>query len=141
MRRKSEVARVVRKHAAALRTPTTGQLKRLRAAAAARVDTCEISERRTILTATPVTRRTSGDVPAAGGPIRSAIIAQLKRRQMTGYALWKAAREHCATLPQSAVYEFLRCERQIGLEYIEALLAALDLRLRAPRSVATPINP
>jgi hypothetical protein len=61
--------------------------------------------------------------------IRSAILGELDRRQMTRYQLWKAAYEICPTLTQSAVYEFLRGFRQLGLEYIESLLAALKLRV------------
>jgi hypothetical protein len=61
--------------------------------------------------------------------IRTAILEQLGRRQMTRYKLWKIARRKCPALPQSAVYEFLRGFRQIGLGYIEALLTAVDLDL------------
>jgi hypothetical protein len=61
--------------------------------------------------------------------IRSAILNELGRRQMTRYELWKTAHQSCPTLPQSAVYEFLRGFRQIGLGYLDALLAALDLDL------------
>jgi len=59
--------------------------------------------------------------------IRSAILDELGNRSMTRYKLWKAAQKNCPTLPQSAVYEFLRGFRQIGLNYIEAILAALNL--------------
>jgi hypothetical protein len=61
--------------------------------------------------------------------IRSAILEQLGQRQMTRYKLWRIAQRKCPTLPQSAVYEFLRGFRQIGLGYIDALLEALDLDL------------
>ena len=61
--------------------------------------------------------------------IRSAILAELGRRQMSRYQLWKTARKYCPTLTQSAVYEFLRGIRQLGLAYIEALLATQDIRL------------
>jgi len=37
------------------------------------------------------------------------------------------ARDHCATLPQPAVYEDLRGQREIGLPYAEALMAAVEL--------------
>jgi len=42
-----------------------------------------------------------------------------------------SARAHCPTLPESAVYEFLRGERQIGLEFVEALLAAVEIEVRS----------
>ncbi|MGA2443737.1 MAG: hypothetical protein ABSH08_22510 [Tepidisphaeraceae bacterium] len=65
------------------------------------------------------------------GRIRSAILAELGRRQMSRYRLWKIARKDCPTLTQSAVYEFLRGVRQLGLGYVEALLWALNLRVVA----------
>jgi hypothetical protein len=49
---------------------------------------------------------------------------------MTRYQLWKRAREVCDTLPESAVYEFLRGDREIGVRYIEALLAAAGLTVQ-----------
>jgi hypothetical protein len=61
--------------------------------------------------------------------IRSAILAELGRRRLTRYQLWKIARNDCPTLTQSAVYEFLRGFRQLGLRYIEALMVALSLRV------------
>jgi hypothetical protein len=48
----------------------------------------------------------------------------MSRRQ-----LWREARKYCATLPESAVYEFLAGTRQIGLAYIEALLEAMNLKV------------
>src|SRR5262245_17234141 len=72
--------------------------------------------------------------PLVGGRIRSAVIAEINRRNLSGYALWKMARKFCPTFPQSAVYEFLRGERAIGLEYVEAILAALSMRLVPPRT-------
>jgi len=62
--------------------------------------------------------------------IRDAILRELGRRQITRYELWKRARVYGPTLSESAVYEFLRGERQIGLEYVEALLAAVGLKVR-----------
>ncbi len=63
------------------------------------------------------------------GRIRSAILAELGRRQMSRYRLWKIARKDCPTLTQSAVYEFLRGVRQLRLGYVEAMLWALNLRV------------
>jgi hypothetical protein len=40
------------------------------------------------------------------------------------------ARMRVATLPESAVYELLRDDRQIGIEYVDALLAAVELEVR-----------
>lgn len=64
------------------------------------------------------------------GGIRGAIILEMGRRGLTRYQLWKLAREHCPTLPNSAVYEYLDGRRQVGGSYIEAMLEALSLVIR-----------
>ena len=61
------------------------------------------------------------------GPIARAILRELGRRRMTRYALWQAARNRCPTMSQSAVYDFLRGDRDIGVAYLEALLGTLGL--------------
>jgi hypothetical protein len=48
---------------------------------------------------------------------------------MTRYELWKKARAHCRTLSRSAVYEYLRGARDIGVEFAEALMMASNLRV------------
>ena len=48
---------------------------------------------------------------------------------MTRYELWKKARAHCGTLSRSAVYEYLRGVRDIGVEYAEALMMAAELQV------------
>ncbi len=48
---------------------------------------------------------------------------------MTRYELWKKARAHCGTLSRSAVYEYLRGVRDIGVEYAEALMTAANLKI------------
>jgi hypothetical protein len=68
------------------------------------------------------------------GRIRQAVVREMNRREWTSYALWKRARRTCPTLPQSAVYEFLAGLRAIGLEYVEAILAALDLQVTPAKS-------
>jgi len=45
------------------------------------------------------------------------------------------AKEHCPTLPNSAVYEYLDGRRQVGGNYIEAMIEALGLEVR-PRATA-----
>jgi hypothetical protein len=67
------------------------------------------------------------------GGIRGAIILEMGRRRLTRYQLWKLARAHCPTLPNSAVYEYLDGRRQVGGDYIEAMLGALHLEVR-PRA-------
>lgn len=95
-----------------------------------RIDTSEIPERRP--GGTMRARRSPEGRPTAPpeSAIRDAIRRELGLRQITRYELWKRARVHCPTLSESAVYEFLRGERQIGLEYVEALLVAVDLEVR-----------
>jgi hypothetical protein len=94
------------------------------------IDTSEIPERRPgrIMHArrSPLGR----PIVPPRSAIREAILRELGRRQITRYELWKRARVHGPTLSESAVYEFLRGERQIGLEYVEALLAAVGLEVR-----------
>lgn len=64
------------------------------------------------------------------GLLRQAILSELGHRQLTRYELWKKARHFCPKLPESAVYEFLRGTRQVGVVYVEAMLQALGLCVR-----------
>ena len=143
MKRKSPAAEPKRRHdarrksASELAPATARDLERLRGAMERDIDTSEVPER-------PPGRATRARRTPKGRPftpfpsgIRDAIRRELGRRQITRYELWKRARAHCPTLPESAVYEFLRGERQIGLEYVEALLAAVDLEVRR-RDVTAP---
>jgi len=93
------------------------------------IDTTEIPERRPgrAVRARRLPEGARRTVP--GSVIREAIRRELGRRQITRYELWKRARAYWPTLSESAVYEFLRGERQIGLDYVEALLAAVDLEV------------
>jgi hypothetical protein len=129
-RKPNPTPRVVQKSASELAPPSARDLARLRRAMEKTIDTTEIPERgpgRAVRArrSPEGARRT---VP--GSAIRDAIRRELGRRQMTRYELWKRARAYGPTLSESAVYEFLRGERQIGLAYVEALLAAVDLEVR-----------
>jgi hypothetical protein len=87
------------------------------------IDTSDIPER--LRRAARVVRDEDGRLPSpAKGMILRAILAQLGRRDMTRYELWKRARAHCPTISESAVYEYLRGQRQIGVAYVEALMRA-----------------
>ena len=70
----------------------------------------------------PRVRRTaSGQVPERPlGPVRRAILDSLEQNNMTRYQLWKKAHARCKTLSASAVYDYLRGARDIGIEYAEA---------------------
>lgn len=61
--------------------------------------------------------------------LRTAIDAEMKRRGMTRYQLAKVAQRYCSSLSESAVYEYLAGQRQVGADYIEAMLAALELEV------------
>ena len=94
------------------------------------VQTDDISELKG--TEAPVRRDASGKLPKRRlGPLRQAILQSLDDHEMTRYELWKKARTHCGTLSRSAVYEYLRGARDIGVEYAEALMMASDLKVVA----------
>ena len=69
-------------------------------------------------------------------PIREAILSALGRRRMTRYRLWKNAHALHPSLSQSAVYEYLRGERDIGVSSVEALMAAAGLTVSAKETKA-----
>jgi hypothetical protein len=92
-------------------------------------------------TEAPVCRDGFGNRPVRRlGPVRRAILESLDARGMTRYELWKKARAHCVTLSRSAVYEFLRGARDIGVEYAEALMMAANLEIVGQRR-ARPKGP
>lgn len=109
---------------------TPEQMAELRAAMDGPIDTSDIPEQTVPIHR--LVRDADGRLPRPlpelrESPIRRAILAELERRQMTRYQLWQAAREHCPTLPSSAVYEYLRGRRDIGVPYAEALMQAAGL--------------
>ncbi len=104
------------------------ELKRLAQRPDDQIDTSDIPEQ------DPVASRWVRGGHRVGG-IRGAIILEMGRRRLTRYQLWKLAREHCSTLSNSAVYEYLDGRRQIGGDYIEAMLQALGLEVR-PKATA-----
>jgi hypothetical protein len=128
MPKPSKAGKTVRRAASATRPATRADLARLDAAMAGPVDTSDIPER-----AGPgrrVPRDAQGRLPGPdGGPIRVAILEALQRSGMSRHELWKAARTRCATLSESAVYEYLRGDRDIGVRYAEALIEASGLTI------------
>ena len=132
MKKKSAEGRQIRRSASEIATATPNDLTRLRKAMAGRVDTSEIPE--LLPGSARAQRDAAGHRPTpAASPIREAILRELETQQLTRYQLWKRARIHCPTLPESAVYEFLRGQRQIGLQYVEALMAAASLTVQHQR--------
>ena len=126
MPKKSKVDNVVRRSVDDIPQPTSSHLSDLLTAMEGTIDTTDIPETRR--TASRVRRDASGRLPKPReSPIRRAILDELERRKMTRYQLWVEARSYCETLTQSAVYEYLRGQRDIRLPYAEALLQALGL--------------
>jgi hypothetical protein len=122
--------RVVRHTAATLPKRTAArlrELKRLSQRSEDRIDAPDTPE-------DPAQERWVRGGHRVGG-IRGAIILEMGRRGLTRYQLWKIARKHCPSLPNSAVYEYLDGRRQVGGNYIEAMLSALALEVR-PRATA-----
>jgi hypothetical protein len=53
----------------------------------------------------------------------------MRRQHLSVYRLWQLARTHYPSLSQAAVHEFLKGQRHLELPSIEALLAAVNLRV------------
>ena len=124
----ASASKLVRLSAADIPASTPEELQRLEAAMDQPVDTSDIPE--TTRLGPLVKRDASGRLQRNKvGPICKAILSALGRRRMTRYGLWKKANTLCPTLSQSAVYEYLRGERDIGVVYAEALMAAAGLKV------------
>lgn len=126
----TDKARIVRHTADTLPKRSAERLEELRRLAArpdSEIDISEMPEADVSDSAwiTPATRRQAR--------LRTAIATEMERRGMTRYQLAKVAQRHCASLSESAVYEYLAGRRQVGADYIEAMLAALDLEI-VPKS-------
>jgi hypothetical protein len=91
-----------------------------------RIDTREIPERRKFQR---IKRDASGKLPPRKSAIRDAVTREMRHLDLTVYRLWQLARVHYPTLSQSAVHEFIKGHRQLELPSVEALLAAVHLRV------------
>lgn len=126
MRRKSVKKRIVTKTAEEIRSSTSRELAKLAAQLSHPVDTSDLPER--VGPSRRVVRDADGRIVRPQHSIlRSAILAEVKRRGISGHHLWKEAQKYCSTIPESAVYEFLSCKRQVGMAYLDAMLEALQL--------------
>jgi hypothetical protein len=128
MPKQSETGKLVTIAAKDLPTPTAEDMARLEAAMDIPVESGEDDE--FPWDGPEVQRDASGRILRQPlGQLREAILASLDDYRMTRYQLWKNAHAHCGTLTASAVYEYLRGTRNIGSEYVEALLEAAKLKV------------
>jgi hypothetical protein len=131
MSKKSVTVKTVRKSAREIPPASQADLDRLRAAMQGNIDTSDIPERRKFQR---LQRDVNGKLPPPKSAIREAVAREMAHLHLTVYRLWQLARKHCPTLSQSAVHEFLKGQRQLELRSVEALLAALHLRLVRKRA-------
>jgi hypothetical protein len=118
---------------------TLGELDRLEAAMNRPIDTSDIPETKKL--GPRLKRDASGRLQKGPlSPIRKAILSALGHRQMTRYRLWQKANALHPTLSQSAVYEYLRGERDIGVTSVEALMAAAGVKVTSTKP-PTPKGP
>jgi hypothetical protein len=130
MPKKSKAGKLIRTSAGEANPGTAQDVADLRKAMRRPVCTDDIPELKG--TEASVSRDNSGNLPKRRlGPVRQAILQSLDDRGMTRYELWKKARAQCRTLSRSAVYEYLRGVRDIGVEYAEALMMAAELKVVA----------
>ena len=126
MRRKSTDERIVRRRASEIRHSTVEELSGLATKKDEKIDLSDIPERKN--PADRVIRDSRGRIVThPRSMIREAILTEIKQRGISGHELWLKARKRCGTIPESAVYEFLSGKRQVGLAYLDAMLAAMDL--------------
>jgi len=122
---KNSEAKIVRRAAGEIPATSAEDLARMLAIPDEAVDTSDIPER------TGERRRlrrdADGRLPRRRSAIREAIVAAMAAREMTTYALWKEAKARCPTISETAVGEFLKGQRSIGIEYLEAIMEALGL--------------
>ena len=126
MSKKSVASKTVRKSAEEIPPAATADLDRLRAAMQGKVDTGEIAERRKFQRVKRDARRR---LPPRKSIIRDAVKGEMERLDLTVYRLWRLAQAHYPPLSQAAVHEFLKGQRHLELPSIEALLAAVNLRI------------
>ena len=117
---------VVRTAAADIPRTPKEELDRLEAAMAGSIDTSEISERQEI---EPLVPDEAGRLSSLKSPIRAAVIRAMTHHGINANELCKRVRVYCPRLSQSALYEFLKGRRNIGLDYLDAILAALELEV------------
>jgi hypothetical protein len=136
---KNSEAEIVRRNADQIPATSAEDMARLLAIPDKSIDTSDIPER------TGERRRLRRDVdgrlPKRRSKIREKIIEAMQDRGMTTYALWKEARTFSPTISETAVGQFLKGERSIGIEYLEAIMEALSMGLFYISSSKFPTKP
>jgi hypothetical protein len=110
---------------------STEDLARMLAISDEAIDTSDIPERSG--ERQRLTRDENSQLPRRRSLIRESITAEMTVRAMTPYALWKAARQHCPTISETAVGDFLKGNRSVGLDYLEAMMTALEMTIGPTR--------
>jgi hypothetical protein len=126
MSKKLGESKIVRKSAGEIPPASRADLERLRGAMHRSIDTAEIPVRRKFHR---LKRDASGKIPPRKSILREAVSRQMQRLHLSAYRLWQVARVHYPPLSQAAVHEFLKGQRQLELPSVEALLAAVHLRV------------
>jgi uncharacterized DUF497 family protein len=131
MAKRSTKSELVQRSAGDIPSAAPEDLAQLVAAMSGPIDTSEMPESKGPVHR--VKREADGRLPKRKHSLlRTAILEGLRRREMTRYQLWQKARVHCQTLPLSAVYEYLRGQRDIGVPYVEALIEAVGVVVSLP---------
>ena len=133
-----KAGKAIRKKATEIKPASAADLERLRGAMDGPINTSEIPEKRGGFQR--LKRDTQGHLPRRRSVIRDAIKRELASRKMTPYRLWKEALSYCPSISQSAVYDFIKGERQLELPYAEALLAAVNLGVSRQESTETVLR-
>ncbi len=128
---------LVSRSASEIPKPTPEHLAKLRAAMECPINTSDIPEIKQL--GLRLKRDASGRLQKKPlGLIRKTILSALGHHQMTRYRLWQKAKAQCPTLSQSAVYEYLRGRRDIGVKYAEALIAVSGVKVSVAKPAEKP---
>jgi hypothetical protein len=135
---KDSEARMIRRKAGEIPRTSPEEISRMLAIRDEEIDFSDIPER---AGGQRLYRDENGRLPRRRSIVRETIAATMAEREMTNYALWKAAKEHCPTITETAIGQFLKGQRSIGLEYLEAIMAALGLEIGKPTPSSEVVAP
>jgi hypothetical protein len=131
--------RIVRRKAGEVPKTSAADLARMMSIANEAIDTSDIPEQ--TANGDRLVRDKDGRLPKRDSMIRTTIAEAMAYRSMTVYALCKEARKYCPTISETAVGQFLKAQRSVGMDYIEAMFDALEIELSFfPKSAsASPV--